>query len=333
MATVQDIQTRLNALGFGPLAVDGASGPKTQDAIRAFQTSKGLTADGVVGPQTLAALGMSDTSGQTQQKSFGKPFKSVSSPPIPGLKQSVVDAFPGANVQFEGATKFLYTDSKGYVTTGIGNLVDNGTSAPAQALEWQRPDGSIASAAEVDAAWHTVKNAWPGVQSVAAAKLTSIRLTDAGVAKLVNSHLAGDASYLKKHYPSYPSFPADAQMALNFISWAWGAAFSSKWGQDGVDFDAALNQLRPDFLKAAAIMKNSSTVQHEEKINPGIIPRNQAVAWLFKNADAVLKGNGNPDKLYFPLAYSAKKISLFAALATVAGIGGAVGISKYKGWI
>lgn len=53
---VQDIQRRLAAKGFAPGAADGAFGPQTTTAVVAFQRANGLTADGVVGPQTLAKL-------------------------------------------------------------------------------------------------------------------------------------------------------------------------------------------------------------------------------------------------------------------------------------
>jgi hypothetical protein len=51
--TVRALQQKLG------VSADGVYGPKTRAAVKRFQRAHGLTADGVAGPQTLAALGVS----------------------------------------------------------------------------------------------------------------------------------------------------------------------------------------------------------------------------------------------------------------------------------
>lgn len=58
----RDIQARLNALGFGPLAEDGIQGPRTDAAIIAFKRSVGLWPRAYVGPITWAAMNKTDVS-------------------------------------------------------------------------------------------------------------------------------------------------------------------------------------------------------------------------------------------------------------------------------
>ncbi len=69
-ATVTEIQTRLKNWGYYSGEVDGVFGSATEKAVKYFQQKNGLTADGVVGAQTLAALGINggggDLSGGTQ---------------------------------------------------------------------------------------------------------------------------------------------------------------------------------------------------------------------------------------------------------------------------
>lgn len=52
---VAQLQKLLNAHGY-PIAVDGDFGAKTEQAVVAYQTAKGLIADGIVGDKTWASL-------------------------------------------------------------------------------------------------------------------------------------------------------------------------------------------------------------------------------------------------------------------------------------
>src|SRR5687767_1122067 len=53
---VRWVQESLNRIEGTRLVVDGISGAMTRSAVRAFQSKRGLAADGVVGPLTEAAL-------------------------------------------------------------------------------------------------------------------------------------------------------------------------------------------------------------------------------------------------------------------------------------
>ena len=54
-AEIAEIQGQLIELGYDIVA-DGAFGPAMADAVKAFQASHGIKADGMVGPKTYAAL-------------------------------------------------------------------------------------------------------------------------------------------------------------------------------------------------------------------------------------------------------------------------------------
>lgn len=66
---VRVIQTKLKNWGYYDGAVDGVFGSQTTQAVKYFQRKNGLTADGIVGPATLKALGMSGGGSPTQDTS------------------------------------------------------------------------------------------------------------------------------------------------------------------------------------------------------------------------------------------------------------------------
>lgn len=59
---VKQIQTKLKDWGYYNGGVDGIYGNKTFEAVKKFQKKNGLTADGIAGEKTLAALGIKNSS-------------------------------------------------------------------------------------------------------------------------------------------------------------------------------------------------------------------------------------------------------------------------------
>ena len=54
--TILQVQLLLKYLGYNPGVIDGVFGGNTRSAVREFQTNSKITADGVPGPNTYAAL-------------------------------------------------------------------------------------------------------------------------------------------------------------------------------------------------------------------------------------------------------------------------------------
>ncbi len=77
-----NIQKIINASGVtGQLTADGAYGPLTQNAVKAFQANRGITADGIVGAQTWKKLcAVTQTAAKAPQQAAGCP---VVTPPVP----------------------------------------------------------------------------------------------------------------------------------------------------------------------------------------------------------------------------------------------------------
>lgn len=200
------------------------------------------------------------------------------------MRPAVRDAFVAFTSPLEGVVPWMYADVKGLVTTAIGNLID--PMSAAMPLPWRRPNGTPASSEEVSAEWLRVKND-PNAARLGhryTQRITSLRLTDDGVRDLVFRKLDENDAYLRKRFPDFEEWPADAQLATHSMAWACGPAFR---------FPRLEAALRARNWLAAADECHISTAG-----NPGIVPRNAENRKLYKNAAYA----ADPDVLHWPAA-------------------------------
>jgi GH24 family phage-related lysozyme (muramidase) len=124
--------------------------------------------------------------------------------------------------RWEGRYKHMYLDTKGLVTTGIGNLVK--TAGAAAALPFVIiPRGTAASDEEKSAGWGAVKAMPPGLRARAYESACQLRLTDVAVNVLVRERLDGEfLPHIRGRLPAFDAFPTQAKQALVDIAYNCG---------------------------------------------------------------------------------------------------------------
>lgn len=117
--------------------------------------------------------------------------------------------------RWEGLCTWLYRDSLGYMTTGIGCLLNDVSEA--SELPWTLFDDVDipASADEVRLAWNAVARSPKGHAASWYAPLTRIRLTEAAAERLAQERI--DREFLpglRRLFPGFEALPEPAQGAL-----------------------------------------------------------------------------------------------------------------------
>jgi GH24 family phage-related lysozyme (muramidase) len=125
---------------------------------------------------------------------------------------------------WEGNKPFMYVDTRGYVTTGIGNKLSSGEEA--MKLPWRhKATGLPATPAEIRTAFEHVQAkyaefrlAHPDGNKSAGADhyehATDLVLPPGKADELANSRIEGFVQSLRKLFPGFDAYPAPAQHAL-----------------------------------------------------------------------------------------------------------------------
>lgn len=188
------------------------------------------------------------------------------------MRRIVGSVFLDFNDDFEGHCLHPYLDTKGLITTGVGNLIDDSPRSPpwssAISLPW-KVDWRLISTDEVVRQFVRLKSfavpestikEWREKHGGARLPLqlrggdtddmraaTTMRLTKEDVTVLVRRRLLEMASVVREQFGEFDTWPADAQLALLSVAWARGPnGFASGFP----NMTAALK--RRDFVTAAA---------------------------------------------------------------------------------
>lgn len=235
------------------------------------------------------------------------------------MRQVVRDVFFDFTAKREGFTPFMYCDTLNLVTTGVGNLIDNGARngfdisdaamAPAMKLPWKikgpgwTPKNPVAagnaSSAEIKESWIRTKlRQQDDAAFIAAggikqggfkyANFQPLTLDMDGLKALFTTTMNRFDQTLASRYPNYAEWPADAQLAAMSMAWAMGPAFNFpafKAATDRLDFAAAADN---SFFKGGGGTLEARAGRNAENFA------------MFNNAAMVVKGGADRDRLFFP---------------------------------
>jgi GH24 family phage-related lysozyme (muramidase) len=170
----------------------------------------------------------------------------------------------------------MYVDVLGLVTVGVGCLIDPIWAATR--LPFVHPDGTPAPPAEIGHAWRNLKDNRNKLKKLhwkyAAPYTFGLRLTNEGVDQLMIERLEASEDWLRKTFPAWDSFPADAQLGIVSMAWAAGANFTAKFPR----FTASA---RAGKWRDCAVEGKLRETGPDGTFNAGVVPRNLIDHYLF----------------------------------------------------
>jgi hypothetical protein len=204
----------------------------------------------------------------------------------------------------EGEVLWMYADSRGLVSIGVGNLIDPIDLALALpslgAPYYNKNTNEPGTDAEIRADWSRIKQTGANWQS--AESMTELRITNEDCEQLVLTKADEFDDYLKSHaedpathvhaFANFDNWPADAQLGLMSMAWAMGPAFADrgKW---------------PNFRKACEAEDWLATAANCNMSNAWLVKRNAVNRGVFRNAAwAVARDDYDPEVLWLPIGVS-----------------------------
>lgn len=146
------------------------------------------------------------------------------------MHESVKKAFTGFAEQFDGRVSWMYLNIFGLVTTAVGISID-----PLElAIELpfvRKEDGTRASTREIRAEWSMIKaeSTLVSLGYWACQERTRLRLEDEDIDNLVLNRVLANERMLRRTFPAWEDWPADAQLGVLSMAWVLGPEFTKTW--------------------------------------------------------------------------------------------------------
>jgi GH24 family phage-related lysozyme (muramidase) len=123
---------------------------------------------------------------------------------------------------FEGSVSWMYRDTRGYVTVGVGQMLPD--AAGAQALAFVDASGAPAAPEAILADFQRVQAMVPAMNANSYRAPASLLLTDATIAALLQARVEEFDSALSGRFADYGTFPDPARLGLLDMIYNLGSA-------------------------------------------------------------------------------------------------------------
>ena len=174
----------------------------------------------------------------------------------------------------------MYLDSKGFVTIGVGHLIENVDAA--KKLPFQTDKGLPATEKEIETAYNDVLKQPKNKVATFYRKATTLSLKDDKLDELTNDHIDSFEKELKLIYPQFDTYPKEVRFALFDMIFNLGASnLKTEWKS----FNQAIKD--QDWGKAAKECKRKHPVSDT---------RNNYVKDLLETADKAKPAKPKPAK-------------------------------------
>jgi len=173
---------------------------------------------------------------------------------------------------FEGFTDFMYLDSTGHVTIGVGILLENSGAAKNAGITFKnRKTNKAATPAEIEQDFNAIKGAAKGMTESKYEKLTQLVATG-GLDARLKKELNQAKTDAKSFFPDFDKLPDTAQWALVDMAFNLGGAGLKKYAKLKAALEKAVQSKAKADWEAAAKESNRNGIQSS---------RNAAIyAWI-----------------------------------------------------